>query len=393
MKTTIETLLPAEAKEKTRRLVLSPNPFHPAGGGQPGDSGMLRGDGFVFSVTGCEKAGEDLAVIGRPVQGTPVPGMEVEAEVDMERHSLFSRMHTGEHILSRILERSHSGLSVCKVAIGTEESTVYLSWDGELDWPMLFAAEDEANVIIAEGLAVETLLLSKAEAENLPGIKANWKRIEDETIRVVRIPGFDLIACSGSHAASTKEVGEIFIAGFRGSSPSWEIKFTVDPSLRKQYCAAARRLSRDIGCPVSKLGDVFSGLSNENAALKKIMEKAAPLLALPWEVHSAGDIPVFTALLPGFSREMITPSARAWSDDHPDALCLLLLPDPEKERGSFLLYRGRNIPEDYSSLLRETPSLDARGGGRADWLNGMAGEMKKEVWLGALGRFIEKRRS
>ena len=392
MKTHIESILPAEGKEKTVKLILSPNPFHPSGGGQPGDTGVLTGEGFSLSVTGCEKIDKDIVVIGKTVRGTPAPGMEAEAEVDMERHSLYSRMHTGEHILSRILERSHRGLSVYKVAIGAEESTVYLSWDGELDWPMLFAAEEEANAIIARDLLVETLLLSKDEAKNLVGIKANWQRIEDETIRVVRIPEFDLIACSGSHAASTKEVEEVFISGFKGSSPSWEIKFTLGSALRKEYCSTARRLVRRIGCPVSKLEGVYSALSEENTALRKLTERAAPFLALPWKEFPVKDVPVFFALLPGFPKEMVTPAARAWSDGHPDALCLILLPEAEKERGAFLFYRGGDISLDFAPFLRESPSIEARGGGRSDWLNGITDQMKAEVWLEALGTFIEKKR-
>ena len=335
---------------------------------------------------------KNIAVIGKTVRGTPLPGMEVEAEVDMDLHTLYSRMHTGEHILSRILERSHPGLSVFKVAIGAEESTVYLSWEGELDWPLLFAAEDEANGIIAKNLTVETLLLSKDEAKNLTGIKANWQRIEDETIRVVRIPDFDLIACSGSHAASTKEVGEVFLSGFKGSSPSWEIKFTLGSALRKEYCSTARRLVRRIGCPVSKLEGVYSALSEENTALRKLTERAAPFLALPWKEFPVKDVPVFFALLPGFPKEMVTPAARAWSDGHPDALCLILLPEAEKERGAFLFYRGGDISLDFAPFLRESPSIEARGGGRSDWLNGITDQMKAEVWLEALGTFIEKKR-
>ncbi len=392
MKTHIDSMLPVEGKEKAVKLVLTPNPFHPSGGGQPGDTGKLTGENFSFSVTGCEKMGKNVAVIGKIVRGTPAPGMEVEAEVDMDLHTLYSRMHTGEHILSRILERSHPGLSIFKVAIGAEESTVYLSWEGELDWPLLFAAEEEVNGMIAQNLLVETLLLSKDEAKKLAGIKANWQRIEDETIRVVRIPDFDLIACSGTHVASTKEVEEVFISGFRGSSPSWEIKFTLGSALRKEYCSAARRLVRRIGCPVSKLEDVFTALTEENASLRKLTERAASLIALPWEEFSVKGIPVFFALLPAFPKEMVTPAARAWSDGHPDALCLILLPEAEQERGAFLFYRGRDISVDFSSLLREFPSLEARGGGRADWLNGITAQMKAEVWLEALGTFIEKRR-
>lgn len=390
---TILDVLASEEKKKKFTLLLSGGELHPSGGGQPGDSGVLWAENFRFRIDDTEKKDGGVAVSGKAEMGFPVPGLEVEGEADLERHRLLSRMHTGEHILSRALEKAHPGLRVFKVAVDSAETSVYLAWDGDLGWDMLFEAEKEGNRIIAENLPVETILLSKEEAENLPGIKGNWGRIADETIRVVHIPGYDTIACSGSHVASTGVVGDLFITGFRGTAPDWEFKFTVDgAALRQEYCEEGRRLVRSIGCRFSQLRQVVGGLQDENGTLKKMLDKASQYLSLPVEDHGSAGMPISVAILPGFSREIVSPSARKWSDTHPDRVLLLLLPTPESTDGSFLLYGGRDVPSDFSHFLKETPSLGARGGGRRDWLNGLSPVMTAEPWIEAIQQHMKKRR-
>ncbi|MBL3540550.1 alanyl-tRNA editing protein [Aminivibrio sp.] len=390
---TILDVLSSDEKKKKFTLLLSGGDLHPSGGGQPGDSGSLWTEDFRFQIDDTEKRDGGLAVTGKAEKGSPAPGMEVEGEADLERHRLLSRMHTGEHILSRALEKAHPGLRVFKVAVDSAETSVYLTWDGELDWDVLFEAEKEGNKIVAEDLPVETVMLSKDEAEHLPGIKGNWSRIADETIRVVRIPGYDAIACSGSHVSSTGKVGNLFITAFRGTSPDWEFKFSVDGSvLRQEYSEAARRLVRSIGCRLSQLGRVVGGLQEENGALRKLMERASQYISLPAEDFSAGGLPVSAAVLPGFSRELAAPAARKWSDANPGRVLLLLLPEPEKNEGSFLLYGGKEISVDFSAFLKESPGLRARGGGRSDWLNGLSPVMEVEPWLEALKVYAEKKR-
>lgn len=393
-KTTILFVLSADEKKKKSTLLLSGGDFHPSGGGQPGDSGKLFGDDFLFRVLDTEKNEAGLVVTGKLEYGTLSSGLEVEGEVDVARHILLSRMHTGEHILSRALEVAIPSLSVFKVAVDIEETTVYLTYPGELSWDMLFAGEKEANRIILENHPVEITYLQREEAKHLPGIKGNWGRITGDTIRVVRIPGFDNIACSGSHVLATGEVGELFISGYRGSAPGWEIKFTVEGGKKRQeYSETARRLVRGIGCRVSQLEGIFSGLQGENAALKKMLEKAALFLELPREEYMVEGVVLSISVLPGFSRELVAPSARKWSENYPEAVFILLLPELEKSGGSFLLYRGGEVPYDFSPFLKETPSLQARGGGRSDWLNGLSPIMKPEAWLDGVQNFIQKKRS
>jgi len=392
-KVLLSEILSSDEKKKRYSLLLAGSAFRPAGGGQPGDRGEVRGENFLFRVTECEKHDEGVAVFGTLSGGTIEPGTEVEERIDLNVREAFSRMHTGEHILSRVLERKNPPLRVHKVAIAEDESTIYLEFPGEVGWEMLFSAEDEANVVVARNLPVETLFLGRDEAEHLPGIKGNWGRIAGDTIRVVKIPGFDTIACSGSHVSATGEVGDIFVTGFRGSAPEWEIKFAAEGrALRNEYSRTTRRLVRSVGCPLERLEDVVAGLREENASLAKMLEKAAQLVELPWEVFSAGGMPVFTAVVLGAPKEMVTVAARKCSDAHPDALVLLLLPDQEKSGGTFLFYRGSSVSVDFSRFLKESPSLEARGGGRNDWLNGSSPQMRMEEWLKALGEFLKKTR-
>jgi alanyl-tRNA synthetase len=129
-------------------------------------------------------------------------------------------------------------------------------------------------------------------------------------------------------------------------------------------------------------------LREENAALGKTLERASQLVAVPWESSNVGGLPLFFSVLPGVPRELVTVASRRWSDDNPDALVLLLMPEAEGKGGYFLFYRGKEVDRDFSSFLRESPSLAAKGGGRSDWLNGASPCMRPEEWREAIARFL-----
>lgn len=388
----IESVAPLDEKKRRFALTVPGTSFHPSGGGQPGDSGALSAEGFQFIVDDTEVRDGRVILSGRATKGIPLPGMAVRAVVDEDRHRLFSRMHTGEHILSRVLESDHEGLHVHKVAVAAEESAIFVTFAGEMDWTMLLEAERRANEIVAERRPVVTEVFPKGEAEKLSGLKANWARIEADAIRVVRIPDFDVIACSGSHVLSTDEVGDLFVTGYKGTAPEWEVKFTVEGKAAKgEYSAVARRLVRRIGCPLGQVEDVFARLQEENGALTKAIERMAPLLSLPWDELTVEGYPLYIAVLPGFTKDLIAASAKRWSDEHPQAIVLVLL--PREERDEFLLYAGKDVDRNFSTFLRESPTLEARGGGRSDWLNGQSPKMAAEVWRDALSIFLGRERS
>ncbi len=273
-----------------------------------------------------------------------------------------------------------------KVAIGEEESTIFLTYSGEVCWDMLFAAEDEANLVVERNLPVETLYLAREEAEQLPGIKGNWGRIADDTIRVVRIPGFDTIACSGSHVSATGEVGDIFVTGFRGASPEWEVKFAAKgKKLRNEFSQVSRRMVRSVGCPLCGLR-TSSRLRTRTPRSARLWRRLRSWLPYPGIARNGRS---FIAVIPvEFPKELVT-VARRWSDAHPGGISLLLLPDPEKEGGAFLLYRGAAVERDFSRFLKSS-LLEARGGGRSDWLNGASSCMDPGVWTQEIERYMSE---
>jgi alanyl-tRNA synthetase len=396
-----------ELDRKKARVLAEGSPFHAAGGGQPGDTGTLEAPGFRAEVKDARKhKGEggregsgfadlagladlsvlDLALISGPE--TLRAGMEAAAEVDRARNKILSRMHTGQHLFSRLQENASEGLETLKVNIGTEESVVYVHYEGEMTWDSLFAAEEKTVEAIRADLPVETLLMSREDAGKVPELKAKWDRIHDEEIRVVRVAGIDATACAGTHAARTGEVGGFMVTGFNGSPPDWEVRFTVEAGERlAEYGRVTRRLLREVGCRPDQLEDVFLRQRAENAALRQTLDKARAYIAIPWEEREVGDSrhPLYLAVLPGMTKELLSAPARECVANHPDALCLVLLPDAAGPF-PFLLLRGAALSVDLSGFVKDFPELSARGGGKPDWLNGTTTQRSVSLWLDAIGR-------
>lgn len=379
---------------KKAQVVLADAPFHPSGGGQPGDTGTLRGEGFRASVLDTHKRKEDGATVLdlKVGEGTPVCDLEVAAEIDRERNAILSRMHTGQHIFSRLQENAREGLETLKVNIGTDESVVYVHCDGDLTWDDLFELEEKTMEVIRRNLPVESVLTTREEAEAIPELKAKWERIHDERIRVVRVAGVDATACAGTHVARTGEIGGFMVTGFNGSAPDWEVRFTVRTEERaREYTRAMRRLLREVGCPVDRLEDVFARQKAENAGLRQVVDKVRNLVVVPWEERRAGKYPLYFALLPGLTKELLSTPARTCAAEHPDAFCLVLLPDATatvnaEEPFPFILLRGAEIEADLSGFVKRFPELRARGGGKPDWLNGTTTERSVNAWSDCLAQ-------
>ena len=377
---------------KKARVVLRKSPFHPSGGGQPGDTGILRGENFRAEVQDTNKHDDEIVLTLFLAEGTPQVGMEVTPEVDVERNLILSRMHTGQHIFSRVQENALEGLYTLKVNIGIDESVVYVRYDGDLTWDNLFAAEEKTIETIRANLPIETFFTSREEAEKIPELKAKWERIHGEKIRVVRVPGVDATACSGTHTASTGEVGGFLITGFNGAAPDWEVRFTIwEKERAREYSRVMRRLLRQIGCRPDQAEDVFSRQRNENAALRHVIDKVRPYIYIPWETRHAEQErnTVFLAVLPGMTKELVSASARACAAENPDAFCLVIMPGAtDGAPFPFILLRGADVPTDLSGFIKRFPELEARGGGQPDWINGMTTQRSVTVWLNCLNTLL-----
>ncbi|MCF7936559.1 MAG: hypothetical protein K9L28_09475 [Synergistales bacterium] len=369
---------------KRYTLRLAETPFRPEGGGQPGDGGRLESEDFSGSVTGCTSNADGAHLLDvKPRRGTPQEGDAVEATVDLARRGRYARMHTGEHILSRILERTCPGLSIGKVAIGGEHSTVFLRYDGDLTWEALFEAERGAADVIGRNLPVECRVLSPAEAWER-GLRAKWDRLDDEPVRMISIRGFDRIACSGSHVPFTGQVGAVVVTGFKGSPPEWQVSFTVDGEVAAEGSRRMRMLERELATPAAKIPGLVAKRRDEAAGARKALDKVKQYLAFPWEREELpGGWRLHALVLAGIPGELVTPALKRIITDDDGAVGCVLLQEGDGPEAQVLLARGGSCPLDARTVVRRA-ELQAKGGGAPEWVSGKTGCTSVRLWKKAI---------
>ena len=170
-------------------IVLDATAFYPEGGGQAWDVGTLN-DARVLEVQ--EIDGQILHYCDRPLE----IGAQVRGVIDWQRRFDLMQQHTGEHIVSGIINRRF-GYHNTGFHVGTQ--LLEVDFDGELSWEVLQEIEEEANRVIWENLPVNCFVPGP---EELPHIFYRTKRALPWPVRIVEIPGVDSCACCGIHTAS-----------------------------------------------------------------------------------------------------------------------------------------------------------------------------------------------
>jgi misacylated tRNA(Ala) deacylase len=194
-------------------VVLDRTVFYPRGGGQPGDSGVLRWDGGECRVTDSTRSRDDGEVLHAvdPSTLAPPPGTTVTAEIDWDRRYLHMRTHTALHALSGVVFADFGA----KVTGGNMDSAGLARMDFELDGiSQEFGreVEDRLNARLAEDVPVHVHFLPRADALGDPDLirtKVSLIPGSVDPIRVIDITGIDKQADGGTHVASSGEVGRV----------------------------------------------------------------------------------------------------------------------------------------------------------------------------------------
>lgn len=187
-----------EDKGKTF-VVLDRTAFYPLGGGQEPDRGTLSG----IEVLDVQEKQD--SIIHQVAQGTFTVGQRVQGSIDWERRYDFMQQHSGEHILSGVLENRHGTRNV---GFHIGEELMRVDYDMLLSDEQLAQAEREANRIVAQDL---TILTGYPSDEELEANQFRHKKEIEGAIRIVNIPDVDYCACCGTHVKRTAEVGLIKI--------------------------------------------------------------------------------------------------------------------------------------------------------------------------------------
>jgi misacylated tRNA(Ala) deacylase len=184
--------------------------FYPMGGGQPGDTGVLRrADGSAIAIADTRKGTLPGEIVHVPAAGQPAltVGEDVTAEIDWERRYRHMRMHTSLHLLCAAVPAGVTGGQ-----IGDQRSRLdFDSGDLVLDKA---AIAEKVNALIAANHTVAPRWISDEELAAKPELVRTMS-VKPPTghgkVRLLDIAGIDLQPCGGTHVRTTGEIGPIVV--------------------------------------------------------------------------------------------------------------------------------------------------------------------------------------
>ena len=188
----------AEIADAGRRVYLDRTAFYPTSGGQPHDLGTLAD----IEVSDVVDEGDRIAhLLANPL---PADVRELSGRIDWERRFDHMQQHTGQHLLSAVIEELF-GHHTVSVHFGRDYSSLDLDVES-LTADQVSRAERRANEIVVEDRPVTT---DFEEAASATGLRKASDR--EGTLRIISIDGLDKSACGGTHVRRTGEIGAILI--------------------------------------------------------------------------------------------------------------------------------------------------------------------------------------
>jgi alanyl-tRNA synthetase len=185
-----------DVADEGRTVYLDRSAFYPTSGGQPNDLGRLGDADVVDVVDEGDRVAHRLSA--------PLAAGEVEGAIDWARRFDLMQQHTGQHLLSAVLEEMY-GWPTVSVHFGAATSTLDLDVAG-VEPEALVAAEARANAVVWENRPVAVAF---EDATTAAGLRKATER--SGTIRVVTIADLDRSACGGTHVRATSEIGAILL--------------------------------------------------------------------------------------------------------------------------------------------------------------------------------------
>lgn len=188
--------------------------FYPLGGGQPGDTGVLRlADGTALRVVDTRKGESEECVLHvlEPGIVPPRTGTAVQAEVDWDRRYRHMRFHTALHLLGAVVRAPVTGGRI-------GEDKAHLDFDIDMDRLVAPEIEARVNALVAAGHATSTLWITDAELDARPDLVRTMSVAPPRgagRVRLLEIPGVDVQACGGTHVANTREIGPLAVVKIR----------------------------------------------------------------------------------------------------------------------------------------------------------------------------------
>ena len=185
--------------------------FYPTGGGQPGDTGVLkRADGSAIAIIDARKGDglDDVLHVAAPGSALPAVGERIVAVIDWDRRYRLMRMHTCLHLLCAVVPGAVTGGQI-------SDGKARLDFDVPGESLDKTAITEKLNALIAADHSVTPRWITDEELAGQPDLVRTMS-VKPPTgfgkVRLLDIAGVDLQPCGGTHIRHTAEIGPIKIS-------------------------------------------------------------------------------------------------------------------------------------------------------------------------------------
>ena len=370
-----------DEKKKIYKIVLDQTAFFPEEGGQVADRGTL----MVVGETASEPiplldAHIKQDIIYHYVEREIAVGTVVKGYVNWEQRFDFMQQHSGEHIISGLVNQQY-GYDNVGFHLGLQEVT--LDFNGVLTLEQLREIEEKANEAIWRNLPIE---IEFPSSEKLQMSEYRSKLDLTENVRIVTIPGYDTCACCAPHVDTTGQIGMIKITNVQSHRGGIRVNILCGNRALKDYTVKqnnAAAVSAALSVKQDLIADGVERLKEENLKQKEIMNRLQTTLLK----HMADSLPA-----PDKSEHAIL-FVEPMDDIAIRTLINELVPKYSGYVGVFWGsdddgYRyivGSNTLDcrELATALRE--KFGAKGGGKAPMIQGNVMATKKQIETIVLG--------
>jgi alanyl-tRNA synthetase len=254
-------------------LILDRTPFYGEAGGQVGDTGVIEGEGFSFSVEDTQRDHKFTLHLGRVTSGRVTLDAPAVARVDAGRRQAIRRAHTATHVLHHALQQ-HLGKHAQQAGSKVEPDRLRFDFANPeaVGRERLRAIEDSVNALILQGDRVSWSYMPLEDAKRL-GAMAIFGEKYPETVRVVQMGEFSRELCGGTHLDHVGQIGLVKIVGEESVSAGMRrvTALTGRAALEwmRQQEDALGQAAAALKVPAAQLPDRIGALVEEVKTLRK----------------------------------------------------------------------------------------------------------------------------
>ena len=274
--------------------------------------------------------------------------------------------HGGEHMLAGAVWEKLGGTTI-GLHLGAEDSTIDVTLPDErtrLTEEEITLLEDTVNDRIRLDAPIRCWFPDEEELASLPLRK---KPTVTEHVRIVAMGDFEMVACGGTHPASTGRIGLVKITGVVPARGKVRIAFVCGGRavrLFQRYMRAADKTGAALSCPVEKLSRAASELNSRLAEAERKARRfeTQEILSRIRDAESATDLRGVTLAavnLEETDTKAVAAAVSAYIEEPGKALLL-------ESGGKLTFARSADVRIDMNELIRRV----GRGGGRPDMAGG-----------------------